>query len=558
MINQILDTFMQPIKSFLALGLLSQIFTVFAILFLWNLRRKYKKAINVVFEEKLAQIKSLSEHIHNNYAVEAIPNSKQTDNKTIIQKAPETIIEERGLTDPGFSNIPGIFTGWGIFFTFFGIAIGLMFGVDFTDSSMLKSIQHLIGGMWVSFLSSILGLGFSIWFSRQLSNKENELQQEAARQVDELRKKVMVESPELYLRIQAENLDLQAKTNETMMKSAVLLAKSSTNLSQLLDTEKMAELIGESLRKAFIDELKPTFDSIDKKFGVLTEIQESTSQLTEISAQLRTFIVKDLERIFKNIHDSFVTTRETVEKVNNGLLGTQDTIKETRISIQESNKNIVMVNEGLADFVVRMQKVLELHKTETINLLKMTGDEVRTVISSSNDKLQTTLSGVGDELIATSDRIQDELSKFREGYTNSLDEYLEKQGEVLENVIGNHIEGLNSTTTRLGTMLEEEYKRREKMTNDLGSMLERLSRVSADQKVIEMAIKEELRELSSETFKKQDIVIKELKSFQHTVTNNTSQFLTKMDSEIADIFDYFGNVVQTLSETASTINLKRQ
>ncbi len=61
--------------------------------------------------------------------------------------------------------MPGLLTGFGILFTFLGLAAGV-YGLDPTDAAQLTvGVKTLLGGMSLAFLTSIAGLGTALWWT---------------------------------------------------------------------------------------------------------------------------------------------------------------------------------------------------------------------------------------------------------------------------------------------------------------------------------------------------------------------------------------------------------
>ena len=74
------------------------------------------------------------------------------------------IVTVRGYRTPAFrSSAPALMTSLGIVGTFAGILLGLL-GLSWEPEEMRESIQALLGGMAEAFMTSILGLSFSIAF----------------------------------------------------------------------------------------------------------------------------------------------------------------------------------------------------------------------------------------------------------------------------------------------------------------------------------------------------------------------------------------------------------
>jgi len=530
------------------------VFTLFAIIIVFTVWFKKRREILKKCQSQLSGIDTIDTVIKEKYLAQHAQKSLEMQGKQVITKSLQEIADESGLCEIGYSHAPGVLTGTGILLTFLGIIFGL-FTINLSDPDRMQtSVTNLISGMALAFSSSLAGVWASLRLTEYLHKWEVTLQQALDSSTEELSKRYEVETPQLYLRSQAQTSEAQQQTALLLGEAAEKLVNTMDQVAERLDADRMAELISVAISSTFESTLKPSLDSIDHKFEVLSDIAQATQELTEMNQQLKQYITHDLQAIFDRIIGAFNSAQGTISEVNKGLGETNQAIGETRNIIVQSNDNIRLVNNGLESMTEKMNTVLEKYEAQTIKLLHSVGDEVRTVLDSSNQKMQQTLNGVSDKLIGTSNSVQTELTKFREAYTESLDEYLDKQSDILDKSVGRHLEGLTNVTANLSEVFNQEYMKRKEQSEQIDNTINRITSIIATQKNIEQTIKDELLELTHEALNGHERVLNRLSNFSAEITKNVDTFMSKMDRELAAVFEYFDRTVDEFNSSAQILS----
>lgn len=123
-----------------------------------------KKFENLRLIDKIAQENTviLRKHIKNYCQDVHSSNHKKRISDVVGYLSPNVLLGYYGKRRIA-ESIPGILTGIGIFGTFLGLVIGLK---DLNSLEELRSsIQKLMGGMNIAFMSSVVAIGFSLFWS---------------------------------------------------------------------------------------------------------------------------------------------------------------------------------------------------------------------------------------------------------------------------------------------------------------------------------------------------------------------------------------------------------
>lgn len=172
--------------------------------------------------------------------------------------------------------MPGLLTGAGVLCTFLGLTIGV-YGLDPTDAELLsQGVKKLLSGMSMAFLTSIAGVGASLWWTWR--NRITRAGFEAAYRdlLNMLRDKPFLLIPE---EMNYQMLDFQASQSEALENMEQSMFKA---FSKAL-TPALANL-GEIMRKGDDgDQLNQTLEAIRKE---LAQLARSYAETGEVNRKL--------------------------------------------------------------------------------------------------------------------------------------------------------------------------------------------------------------------------------------------------------------------------------
>ncbi len=259
--------------------------------------------------------------------------------------------------------IPGILTGLGLVGTFLAIAIALM---GFDMSHIELSIQNLLGGLSIKFISSLVGITTSILFLFLKSHLFSKLETSISCLQLQLNSIFPRRTPESYLCHIWEQIEL---SNE-----------------RLEDLEDYAEE-QKKLSDRFIDEMGSKIEEV-LKGNAQNDIKE---------------VLDDLS---KNLSNSITgNLRETMEK----LIAVMEDVKATKE--QSSNKALTDVLENIFNN--------DSIKDAGTNIAKSLNNEITTTVSSmseQNQKVEDLVQAVGSYV----NQLHDYESKVEDHYKDLL------------------------------------------------------------------------------------------------------------------------------------------
>lgn len=433
----------------------------------------------------------------------------------------DTIIYQQAPVDV-FEAIPGILTGLGLVGTFTAITIALM-GFDVTTAETLQtSVENLLSGLSIKFLSSLAGILCAIVF---IAFKKNLLV--------ELEKK-------LY--------GIQIKLNKIFPRRT---AESFLNDILHEIKEQTADLKGFLTDMDFSNTIKKAFDtSTSSIVPAIREVKDIMEHSNEVATRNKEEVIEKINQQIKetinsqteNIINSNEKTLETLNlNINNGLTDIKNTVnivyfdnlKSQLEQLQDSitNRLASTINDVLSD---SMNQIINSFSSVVIEI-KEAVSELKNLKQESSASL---IEKLIQELNASMERMQKEIS-------NAI---LGSAGGAIDDLAKNLSEASSCLSGIENTFETFMYKMQEQM----GSY----SKERDD--AIQIVIKEVLEKLSGFmedlNFKISNLV-GQLNEFDSQRNNELENNLNKITEKISLVLEQVGNSNnQVAGKTSEVIN----
>ena len=304
----------------------------------------------------------------------------------------------------------------GVFGTFLGILIGLL---HFNTNDITNSVPQLLEGLKFAFITSLLGMAFSIGLSfiEKLSNQLNEDSSTEDLLTGSLDMQRQTNKSILSIETLLKNsLNEQQQTNENILSMYKFIEK--TNVDNIRYFAK----INESLKEAVATLSKGATEEIIKALeGVIADFNNNLTEqfgdnFKQLNEAVKNMIVwqENYKIAIENIERNLQSTMESLEKNEEYTLNL--TTNYEKISDTSKNlSNIIQTNENQI-------KNLETH----MNSLKKIGDESGLIVKSINDfskSIQGSLSNQSQGLNTLSDNLNNSLNNLNTALTSLTDKF---------------------------------------------------------------------------------------------------------------------------------------
>lgn len=300
------------------------------------------------------------------------------------------------------SIFPGMMTGLGILFTFFGLSICLK-SFDTTSAEQIMSgIDPLMGGLKVAFHTSIYGLIFSLIFNFCYRRKI----EDAYKEVDEF--------VDLY-------------------KGCVRSNTITSGMSQLISYQEHQKDILETISNSLVNNLSEAFGNAVKP--QLDELSKTVVDFTEVSSKTQTEGIKNMVTMFldemnksvgnefSNVRDSMKETCEVqgkyAEDMRNSLTeitNTMETAHAMTSKMEESVNEMETYVSSMQKLQEEMQKSFAGYTEQIANNNEMISkqQEYLAQMADAQKSIFTVLSTLQTELQDNLVKMQDGTGKFVE------------------------------------------------------------------------------------------------------------------------------------------------
>lgn len=270
----------------------------------------------------------------------------------------ENTILENKINIHSLGNKASILTGLGILGTFVGLALGLhsINGGDLAKN--LTVIDTLIPKMGLAFITSVVGMFFSLWYS----SRQKRILGDVYKNINEVETVLEFLFPS--------QLDIETT-----------LARIEVNL------EKFTKEASKSIEKATFEVAEGMFKKFGSTFSKSAQ-NAGANLLSGVNNALGEIFNQKFMNDFKTIHKSFEKIATTLEK-NKAIL-----------------ENIDRASENSKDIYENAQKTAEAYD----NFVKKMDDFMQTILSF--ERVQTEFGNEVKNMVENSNRIQEDMEKL--------------------------------------------------------------------------------------------------------------------------------------------------
>ena len=337
----------------------------------------------------------------------------------------------------------------GVLGTFIGIAVGL-FNFNPSPEAMHNSVTKLLGGMTTAFVTSILGMGISLYFKNYQSNAQKNFSKNNFVKPDS----TIVDLIQ-YLRQSDAEKSAQIKHLEEILQT--------NNANVIRELQNFGKTLAENNAKIFIDALNETMKDFNKKL---------TEQFGENFKQLN-IAVGRLLVWQENYKVTIERVTENLQKTIKGI----DEVKNSVAKIEESAALITKSSEQFLNLIVtanmyeqKLQKVL----SEIQSVSESTSQSVKDLTTSMYDAIDnanamtqrisattnTALSKITDttnQTIASMRKMSDDLNRESFKITSDTVAKMEKMMEANDKNFRESLETLGKAMLQISKKFAEDY-----------------------------------------------------------------------------------------------------
>jgi methyl-accepting chemotaxis protein len=394
--------------------------------------------------------------------------------------------KEHGFLAQISSIAPNTLTSIGIFFTFVGILVSLS---NFDVESINSAVPQLLSGLQLAFLSSVVGLFFSVLFRFIIAfgNRRNTAG--------------AVGATELYD-------ELKRMNENTLLVRDALVGEGDTSLSTQFgklrnDFRDFAETMAEDGTQALVKALESVISDFNEKIN--EQFGENFKQLNEAVAalllwqeeyktqvEMLTAAFQETQKGIKNIEEStskIPSHMESVETVFNATdgrvsdlyegIGTLHELRESaKNSVPELKASIDSMTTGMRESIDSQLETLTSQISESKNLTENLGNIIKSSLDQTEQNFQQQMSkfqGVLDSLTMGADNVLESTDTVAKRVNEIIENFSSNQEKVgreiqskIDQSVADNVESMNQSLQDLDKGMQQQLQRSiDKMGNNL-------------------------------------------------------------------------------------------
>lgn len=338
-----------------------------------------------------------------------IEKLKNTDQVEIYMNS-EVIIDKQIEGRDVLEVIPGILTGIGLLGTFLAIAIALM-GFDMGHIEL--SIQNLLGGLSIKFISSLAGIATSIIFLYTKSHLFSRLDKIIYDEQNILNSIFPRRTTESYLCHIWEEIEISNERLEDLEDYAEEQKKLSDKF-----IDEMGNKIEEVLKGNAQNDIKAVLDDLSKQLSnsISNNLEEPLKKLVEIMEDVKATKEKSsnkavtdvLEKVFNN--DAFKDAGSNIAKSLNSEINT------TVSNMTEQNQKVDDLVQAISSYVSQLHEYESKVESHYNNLLENLGKALNTQVDfvNKNNEYIKDIETASNKISSTSSNLDIASEKINE------------------------------------------------------------------------------------------------------------------------------------------------
>ena len=486
--------------------------------------------------------------------------------------------------------IPSVFTTAGVVGTFVGIFFGLQ---DFDVGNIKGSIPMLLEGLKTAFLTSIVGIGLSFFFSRLVEIKLNKIDREekpksellALNDISKTLNKLLEnqinsenlnkENFEKIINKNFDSLGLKIDKQIQAIENVENILGGDSETSLLIQFQKLREeqnnyskLLKENV-SWIVENMDKNSKLMSTKFSEFADLlaKNNTEALVhvmksateEFNLQMKELIDKLVKENFKELNNS-VNNLNSWQKENKEMIlslteqfrGVSTDFKVSSKSIEEITNNtskLTNENSDLSKIVMELQRVMvDDNQFENISNTLL-------VSSKTLEKNINNFDNSTSNLVKSSDLLENhskELSQSTEiikvsvdSLNTSTDNFVKISKLTLKNIselsstvemIKSNILAFEATTNRLNKWVKNQMN----FTDSVAKLLVKLEDVEKIKDINEVFWRDTKKELNSSV----DLIRQANESLSQDIENINSEFYNRLSSTFSTLDELFSRMLE--------------
>ncbi len=479
------------------------------------------------------------------------------------------------------ATVPGLLTSGGVFFTFFGIALGLY---DFDPDNLNSSISTLLSGLTLAFWSSIVGMGFSMLFKMCYLPKYYSSQSQLT--ADDMQNVLCSQLSES----KAHHQNNQTLLSELVSEMKLLRAVSSQEHTQSQESFKQltnevnqfASSVSSQTSQQIAESLQSSIEGFNQglmgQFGAnFKRLDESVLKMLQWQEQYKVQ-VEQLTSAFEHAVESVVATEQSLGVISNHTQAIPDAMVQLSKTTDTWNQQITELDLRLEAFGTMRDKAVQAMPDIQKKLddlceridksILNTCESLEKGVLKSSTELQDKALALSEKLVEATDGIGGDLSSAS-GQIESMTNHLAASSDKIKETLEDSISQLEGRLNSLLNATKEDVLDISKTLSNVNESLIEKHREQLDKNEqllikahdsIDKRIEETMNQQMMGSLQVQDTIKSHLVEssavFHQNIQRELEQILNNMGRGLLDITSEYSKAAKRLNKELHTIQSK--
>ena len=461
---------------------------------------------------------------------------------------------------------PGMLVGLGLLGTFLGLTIGINgFKAD-TQEQVMDSIHNLLPGMWMAFLTSVLGMLCSIAFTMRYKKVSNRFRKQLLQFNDTLDDAYYIDDISRLSGVIREQFDCRKEDGTCVplgqaVREILTENEEQTKALKSFSSDLAVSLSGvldDVLSRQMQDKIQPLLQSL------VDHLDELGKKIQAPASDMVGAVVEDLKNSMMKVVDEF----------RQGLSGQATTdLENLSKQLGETSQAMAALPKDMENISSTLQTVIQDVKAVISDISNTNASDRNAAMEQMQEQIKFATSSIGDAV----DAVRNVMTQMTQSSKTSADDIMKKMSEAMEGMTQRledatgHIS--DSLKSNIGQIVGEMAAKQAEMIEGVKAAVDKIAGTGSSvnesvMKSIDEAIKgvkDVMGQVSESSLKaSQDAINKmteaadkldqHLDSALSRISGNVGGITDTMASRMNELLGEIKNAVETISSASVKAN----
>ena len=316
---------------------------------------------------------------------------------------------------------PGMLVGLGLLGTFLGLTIGINgFKAD-TQEQVMDSIHNLLPGMWMAFLTSVLGMLCSIAFTMRYKKVSNRFRKQLLQFNDTLDDAYYIDDISRLSGVIREQFDCRKEDGTCVplgqaVREILTENEEQTKALKSFSSDLAVSLSGvldDVLSRQMQDKIQPLLQSL------VDHLDELGKKIQAPASDMVGAVVEDLKNSMMKVVDEF----------RQGLSGQATTdLENLSKQLGETSQAMAALPKDMENISSTLQTVIQDVKAVISDISNTNASDRNAAMEQMQEQIKFATSSIGDAV----DAVRNVMTQMTQSSKTSADDIMKKMSEAME------------------------------------------------------------------------------------------------------------------------------